>query len=63
VPAHPAPNHTVTGTTSNGDSFRAVFNEQAIDADGTITVVAVHLYLLGPTAVGDVVIAESHAGA
>jgi hypothetical protein len=63
VPTHPPANHTLTGTTSNGDSYRAVFNEQTVDPDGTITVVAVHLYLLGPTAIGDIVIAESHAGA
>lgn len=63
VPTHPPVNHTVTGTTSSGDSYRAVFNEQTVDADGTITVVAVHIYLLGPTALGDIVVAESHAGA
>lgn len=62
IPTHPPVNHTLTGTTSNGDTFKAVFNEQTVAADGTITVVAVHLYLLGPTAVGDVLIAESHAG-
>jgi hypothetical protein len=56
-------NHTVTGTTSNGDDFKAVFNEQTVAADGTITVEAVHLYLLGPTAVGDVVVARAHSRA
>jgi len=39
-----------------------VFNEQVTRRDGGTTVVAVHLYLLGPTAVGDVVIAQSHSG-
>lgn len=63
VPSHPPVNHTVTGVNDIGDSFRAVFNEQAVDAEGTITVSAVHLYLLGPTAVGDVVIAQAHARA
>ena len=63
VPSHPPVNHTVTGVNDIGDSFRAVFNEQAVDAEGTITVNAVHLYLLGPTAVGDVVIAQAHARA
>lgn len=62
IPAHPQVNLTLEGTTGTGDSFRAVFNEQTIDADGSITVNAVHLYLLGPTAVGDVVIAQSQAG-
>jgi hypothetical protein len=63
LPAHPPVNHTVTGTTSNGDDFKAVFNEQTVAADGTITVEAVHLYLLGPTAVGDVVVARAHSRA
>lgn len=62
IPAHPPVNLTLEGTTGTGDSFRAVFNEQTIHDDGSITVNAVHLYLLGPTAVGDVVIAQSHAG-
>lgn len=61
IPPHPPVNHTVTGTTSNGDNFKAVFNEQTVAADGTITVDAVHLYLLGPTAVGDVVVARAHS--
>jgi len=63
VPAHPPVNHTVTGTTSNGDSFKVVFNEQTVAADGTITVGAVHLYLLGPTAIGEVVVARAHSRA
>ena len=63
LPTHPPVDHTLTGTTGSGDTFRAVFNEQVVDADGAITVNAVHLYLLGPTAVGDVVIARSQAGA
>ena len=63
VPSHPPVNHTLTGVNDIGDSFRIVFNEQAVDAEGTITVTAAHLYLLGPTAVGDVVIAQAHARA
>ena len=62
IPAHPPANLTFEGTTGTGDSFRAVFNEQTVQGDGSITVNAVHLYLLGPTALGDVVIAQSHAG-
>lgn len=62
IPSHPAVNLTFEGTTGTGDSFRAVFNEQTVHEDGSITVNAVHLYLLGPTAVGDVVVAQSHAG-
>jgi len=56
-------NYTRTGKTGNGDDFRAVFNEQMTDPDGTISVNAVHLYLLGPTAFGDVVIARSFSRA
>ena len=59
VPAKPPANYTLKGKVATGDSFKAVFNEQKVSRDGTITVDAVHLYLLGPTAVGDVVIAES----
>lgn len=62
IPSHPPANFTLEGTTGTGDSFRAVFNEQTVQADGSITVDAVHLYLLGPTAVGEVVIAQSEAG-
>jgi hypothetical protein len=63
IPPLPPPNYALTGVNGIGDSFRAVFNEQAVADDGTITVTAVHLYLLGPTAVGDVIIARSYARA
>ncbi len=63
LPVHPEVDHTVTGTTGTGDRFKAVFNQQSVAADGTITVAALHLYLLGPTAVGDVVVAQAHARA
>ncbi|MFN2606657.1 MAG: hypothetical protein ABR511_01985 [Acidimicrobiales bacterium] len=63
VPSDPPADLTVEGVNGIGDRFRAVFNEQAVGADGTITVSAVHLYLLGPTATGDVIIARSSARA
>lgn len=63
VPAKPRANLKMSGKNSIGDKFRIVFNEQGKSRDGTLTVVAVHLYLLGPTAVGEVVIAESHCRA
>ncbi len=63
VPAAPKANLTMTGTINTGDRFKLVFNEQKKGKDGSIAVVAVHLYLLGPTAVGDVVVAESLARA
>ena len=63
VPTNPAPNTTFTGTIETvGDSFRYVFNEQIVNPDGSITVNAAHLYLLGPTAVGDVIIGQSTCG-
>ncbi len=63
VPATPPVNHTIEGTIATGDAFKLVFNEQKKSRDGTMTVVAVHLYLLGPLAVGDVVVAEAHCRA
>lgn len=55
VPPNPAPNTVVPGALETvGDRFRYVFNEQVVNPDGSITVYAVHLQLLGPTAVGDV---------
>jgi hypothetical protein len=63
VPANPPVNYTKTGTIDHvGDSFRVVYNEQITAADGSITVNAVHMSLLGPTAVGDLVIAQSRCG-
>jgi len=62
IPADPPPNDTYNGTIDNvGDSFRAVFNEQVLTA-GAITVNAVHFYLLGPTAVGDLFVGQSVCG-
>lgn len=54
VPDRPPANYTVTGQISNlGDSWKAVYNEQTRDPDGTLTVNAIHLFLLGPTAIGE----------
>ncbi|HEX2024041.1 MAG TPA: choice-of-anchor P family protein, partial [Acidimicrobiales bacterium] len=63
VPTNPAPNTTINGTIETvGDTFRYVFNEHVMGADGSITVNAAHLYLLGPTATGDVIIGQSVCG-
>ncbi|MGH9152827.1 MAG: Ig-like domain-containing protein [Acidimicrobiales bacterium] len=63
VPTNPAPNHTVEGVVPGAnDDFRIVFNEQTTGTDGTLTVNAAHLYLLGPTARGDLVIGQSVCG-
>jgi len=63
VPVAPSVNLTVKGTIATGDAFKLVFNEQKKSRDGTVTVVAVHLYLLGPLAVGDVIVAEAYCRA
>lgn len=54
IPEFPPPNYTRTGTITNvGDNWKIVYNEQFIDPDGSITVNALHMYLLGQIAVGD----------
>ena len=59
IPANPAPNTEHQGNIEAvGDKFRAVFNEQISQAGG-VTVNAYHLYLLGPTAVGEVIVGQS----
>ena len=63
IPTSPPPGDTYTGTIDHvGDSFRIVFNEQVPNPDGSLTVNAAHMYLLGPTATGDLVIGQSVCG-
>jgi hypothetical protein len=63
VSANPAPNTAIEGKIETvGDTFRAVFNEQQT-ASGSITVNAVHMYLLGPTAVGELIVGQSRCAA
>ena len=62
VPESPTPNFTITGSNGAGDSFRYVFNEQVVGADGSLTVNAVHLFLLGPIVTGDVIIGQVVCG-
>jgi hypothetical protein len=58
----PAANTTYDGALDHiGDHWRIVFNEQVLAPDA-ITVNAVHMYLLGPTAIGDMIIGQSHCG-
>ncbi|HJV09647.1 MAG TPA: hypothetical protein VJ653_08190, partial [Acidimicrobiales bacterium] len=62
VPASPSVNFTRTGTLDHiGDSYRVVYNEQIREGD-SITVNAIHMFLLGPTAVGDMVVGQSRCG-
>lgn len=54
VPDNPPPNYERTGEITNvGDRWRLVLNEQIIEPDGSITVNAVHMFLLGAIAVGE----------
>jgi len=62
LPANPAPNTPYEGKVEAvGDTFRVVLNEQVKTAGG-ITVNAVHMFLLGPTAVGELIIGQSRCG-
>jgi len=45
------------------DHFHVVFNEQVTNPDGSLTVNAVHEYLDGPTAVGEVIIGQARCAA
>ncbi|MGI8810323.1 MAG: Calx-beta domain-containing protein [Acidimicrobiales bacterium] len=61
-PAFPAPGLEYRGEVANvNDYFTIVFNEQIRTPD-SITVNAVHMYLEGPVAVGDMIIAQSVCG-
>ncbi len=63
LPANPAPNSEFPGQLETvGDRFTYVFNEQVINRDGSLTVYAAHLRLLGPTAVGDIYIGRVDCG-
>ena len=63
VPGTPAPNTLVNGTIESiGDTFTIVFNELTFLEDDSITVNAVHLFLNGPTALGEVIIGQSRCG-
>ncbi|HWC10199.1 MAG TPA: hypothetical protein VG455_03160, partial [Acidimicrobiales bacterium] len=63
LPANPAPNTTYNGQIEGvGDAFQYIFNEQVVNPDGSLTVYAAHLRLLGPTAVGDLYIGKVECG-
>ena len=63
IPSSPTAGLTINGTLDHiGDSFSIVFNEQTTNADGSKTVVGAHMYLLGPIAVGDMVVASATCG-
>ncbi|HEX2701770.1 MAG TPA: ELWxxDGT repeat protein [Acidimicrobiales bacterium] len=59
IPTNPPPNWTVSGSIDHvGDFFTIVLNEQVIGSN-SITVNAAHMYLLGATARGDMVVGSS----
>ena len=62
VPENPDPGFAIEGVNGAGDRYRYVFNEQTVNADGSITVTAVHLVLLGPNATGDVYLGQVVCG-
>jgi hypothetical protein len=63
IPDNPPVNYTRSGVITNvGDVFTVVFNQQIPNADGSLTVNAVHVYLFGPTAVGDMVKGQATCG-
>ncbi len=65
VPTNPAPGTTFDGHVHTGgtsDFFRYVFNEQVVNPDSSLTVNAAHQYLLGPVAIGDLIIGQSVSG-
>ncbi|MDQ4069613.1 MAG: hypothetical protein M3203_09135, partial [Actinomycetota bacterium] len=63
IPTNPPVNYTREGTIDHvGDRYRIVFNEQVMNPDGSLTVRAAHMYLLGPIAVGDMIVGEVTCG-
>lgn len=54
IPDNPPPNYTRTGVITNvGDRFKVVYNEQIVDPGGSLTVNAIHMYLLGDVTLGE----------
>jgi hypothetical protein len=63
IPDNPPVNYTRSGEISNvGDVFTVVFNEQIHNPDGSLTVNAIHMYLFGPVAVGEMVKGQATCG-
>jgi hypothetical protein len=63
LPLDPAPNTAFEGRIEVvGDSFNYIFNEQVRNPDGSLTVYAAHVDMLGPTAIGDVYIGRVDCG-
>jgi hypothetical protein len=64
IPDNPPVNYTRGGVITNvGDVFSVVFNQQIPNPDGSLTINAAHMYLFGPTAVGEVIKGQATCGA
>ena len=56
IPDNPPVNYTEHGVITNvGDVFTVVYNQHVYNADGSLTVNGMHMYLYGPTAIGEVI--------
>ena len=63
VPSNPPVNYTVSFTLNNiGDHGIVVFNERINNPDGSTTLNAVHMYMQGPIALGDMIIGQAKCG-
>lgn len=63
VPTNPPVGFAVPFVIDNvGDRGVVVFNERVANADGSTTLNAVHMYMQGPIALGDVVIGQARCG-
>ncbi len=63
VPSNPPQNYRVPFTINSvGDQGVMVFNERIQNADGSLTVNGAHMYMQGPFALGDVIIAQVTCG-
>ena len=63
VPPNPPQNYTVPFTIASvGDHGVVVFNERIQNPDGSLTINGSHMYLQGPFALGEVIIAQVTCG-
>jgi hypothetical protein len=63
IPTNPPAFHTREGTLDHvGDHYRIVLNEQFRNDDGSVTINAAHMYLLGPIAVGEMIVGQVTCG-
>jgi hypothetical protein len=61
--SNPAPNTSVPFEITNmGDHGHVVLNERILNTDGSTTVTAMHMYMEGPIAYGDMVIGQARCG-